>query len=98
MGVGEVALDLRGPHASGFPVKIDGGVGSAKLLLPSEVGVQVKVDGGLGSVNPRGLEKRSKGVYVNDAYGRSPVTIEVDIDAGIGSLDLICEPAGQIRT
>jgi len=98
MGVGEVNLDVRGPHAASFPIKIDGGVGSAKLLLPSEVGVRVRVDGGLGSVNPRGLTKQSKGVYVNDAYGRSAVTIEVDIDAGIGSLDLICEPAGQIRT
>jgi len=97
MGVGEVDLDLRGPHAAGFLVKIDGGVGSAKLALPYEVGVRVKVDGGLGSVNPRGLTKQSKGVYVNDAYGKSPVTIEVDIDAGIGSLDLNAEPSSQIR-
>jgi len=97
MGVGEVDLDLRGPHAAGFLVKIDGGVGSAKLALPYEVGVRVKVDGGLGSVNPRGLTKQSKGVYVNDAYGKSPVTIEVDIDAGIGSLDLNAEPSSRIR-
>lgn len=97
MGVGEVNLDIRGPRAAGFPIKIDGGVGSARLLLPAEVGVRVKVDGGLGSVNPRGLTKQSKGVYVNDAFGRSAVTIDVDIDAGIGSLDLICEPSGRIK-
>jgi hypothetical protein len=95
MGVGEMNLDVRGPHAASFPIKIDGGVGSAKLLLPSEVGVRVRVDGGLGSVNPRGLTKRSKGVYVNDAYGRSAVAIDIDIDAGIGSLDLICEPSDR---
>ncbi|MGB8957864.1 MAG: toast rack family protein [Candidatus Aminicenantales bacterium] len=97
MGVGEVNLDLRGPHASGFLVKIDGGVGSAKLALPAEVGVRVKVDGGIGSVNAHGLTKQA-GAYVNDAYGKSPVTIEVDIDAGIGSLDLTCEPSSLIRT
>jgi hypothetical protein len=97
MGVGEVNLDLRGPHAKGFLVKIDGGVGSAKLNLPAEVGVRVKVDGGLGSVNPHGLVKQG-GAYVNEAYGKSPVTIDVDINAGIGSLDLYCEPSGQIRT
>jgi len=97
MGVGEAELDLRGPHAAGFLVKIDGGVGSGKIALPSEVGVRVKIDGGLGSVNAHGLTKQS-GAYVNDAYGKSPVTIEVDIDAGIGSLDLTCEPSGQIRT
>ena len=97
MGVGQVNLDLRGPHASGFRVKIDGGVGSANLVLPSEVGVRVKVDGGLGSVDTHGLTKQS-GAYVNDAYGKSPVTIEVDIDAGVGSLDLSCEPSPQIKT
>lgn len=95
MGVGEVNLDLRGPHAAGFPVKIDGGIGSATLYLPAEVGVRVKVDGGLGSVNPRGLTKQSKGTYVNDAYGKSPVAIEVEIDAGIGSLDLIVESSSR---
>ena len=97
MGVGEVDLDLRGPHASGFLVKIDGGIGSAKLALPAEVGVRVKVDGGIGSVSAHGLTKQA-GAYVNDAYGKSPVTIEVDVDAGIGSLDLTCEPSTQIRT
>ena len=91
MGVGEMNLDLRGPHATGLSVKIDGGVGSGKIALPFEVGVRVKVDGGLGSIDVHGLTKQA-GAYVNDAYGKSPVTIEVDIDAGIGSLDLRCEP------
>ncbi len=97
MGVGETELDLRGPHAAGFHVKIDGGVGSGELRLPAEVGVRVKVDGGLGSVNAHGLTKQG-GAYVNDAYGKSPVSIEIDIDAGIGSLDLSCEPSGLIKT
>ncbi len=97
MGVGEVNLDLRGPHAASFKVKIAGGVGSARLNLPSEVGVRVKVDGGLGSVNPHGLVKQA-GAYVNEAYGKSAVTIDVDINAGIGSLDLYCGPSDRIRT
>ena len=97
MGVGEMTLDLQGGHERSFDVKIDGGVGSATVRLPAEVGVRVKVDGGLGSVNARGLTKQG-GAYVNDAYGHSAVTIEVDIDAGIGSLDLRCEPSARIRT
>ncbi len=96
MGVGETEIDLRGPRAAGFLVKIDGGIGSGKLTLPSEVGVRVKVDGGLGSVNAHGLTKQS-GAWINDAYGKSPVTIEVDIDAGIGSLDLRVEPSERIK-
>jgi len=91
MGVGEMNLDIQGEHKESFDVKIDGGVGSAKLYLPVEVGVKVRVDGGIGSVNPHGLTKQG-GAYVNDAYGRSRVTIEIDIDAGIGSVDLYCKP------
>jgi hypothetical protein len=97
MGVGETDLDLRGTPVNGFLVKISGGVGSGKIALPSEVGVRVKVDGGLGSVDAHGLTKQA-GAYVNDAYGKSPITIDVDIDAGIGSLDLTCEASGRIRT
>jgi hypothetical protein len=97
MGVGEMTLDLQGPHQESFDVKIDGGVGSGKIILPAEVGVRVHVDGGLGSINAHGLTKQG-GAYVNEAYGRSAVTIEVDIDAGIGSLDLRVESPGLIRT
>jgi hypothetical protein len=95
MGVGEMILDLQGPHEKSFNVKIDGGVGSGKLTLPSEVGVRVKVDGGIGSVNAHGLTKQG-GAYTNEAYGRSPVTIEIDIDAGIGSIDLRVESPVKI--
>lgn len=91
MGVGEMDLDVRGPYAAGFLVKIDGGIGSGKIALPSEVGVRVKVNGGLGSVNAHGLTKQG-GAYVNDAYGKSAVTIDIEINAGIGSLDLSSGP------
>ena len=96
MGVGEMRLDLSGPRTRSFDVKIDGGVGSGTLILPSEAGVRVKVDGGIGSVNAHGLAK-SGHVYTNDAYGKSPVTIDISIDAGIGSLDLRVEPSGSAK-
>lgn len=95
-GVGEMRLDLRGPHQKGFRVKIDGGVGSGTLYLPSDVGVRVRVDGGIGSVNARGLSKDHH-VYTNGAYGKSGVTIDIEIEAGIGSLDLRVEPGEAIK-
>lgn len=96
MGVGEMTLDLGGPHQESFDVKIDGGIGSGKINLPSEVGVRIRVDGGLGSINAHGLTKQG-GAYVNEAYGRSAVVIEVEIDAGIGSLDLNVGVPARIR-
>lgn len=87
MGVGEMHLDLRGPRARSFDVRIEGGIGSATVRLPNDVGVRVRVDGGLGSVDAGGLVKRGD-VYVNGAYGQSPVTIDLRIEAGIGSVEL----------
>jgi len=28
-------------------------------------------------------------VYINDAYGKTDVSIDIDVDAAIGSIDLI---------
>jgi hypothetical protein len=94
MGVGEMTLDLRGPHARSFMVKIDGGVGSGKIYLPAEVGVRARVHGGIGSVSAHGLSKQDR-IYTNDAYGKSSVTINVEISVGIGSLDLRVEPSDR---
>jgi hypothetical protein len=87
MGVGEMTLDLRGALTKDCKVSIDGGVGSGRIYLPTDVGVRVHVDGGLGSIHADGLVKNGD-YYVNDAYGRAPVTLDVRVDAGIGSLEL----------
>jgi hypothetical protein len=87
MGVGDVRLDLSGPRENDLHVTIDGGVGSSTVYLPEDVGVRVMVDKGIGSVDAKGFLKRGE-VYTNEAYDRSGVTLHVDIDAGIGKVDL----------
>lgn len=86
-GVGELTLDLTGERKQDLDVSLDGGVGSATIYLPEDIGVRVRVEGGLGSVNVWDMKKRGN-VYVNDAYGKSDVAIDIDVDAGIGSIDL----------
>jgi hypothetical protein len=87
MGVGEMKLDLRRSYEQDLDVSIDGGIGSGTIYLPSEIGVRVRVDGGIGSVHAPEFTKTAH-VYTNDAYGKAAVTIDVNIDAGIGSIDL----------
>ena len=87
MGVGELTVDLSGEQNQNLDVVIDGGIGSATLYLPRHIGVRVSVDGGLGSVNARGMNKKGN-VYTNETYGKTDISIEIDIDAGIGSIDL----------
>lgn len=87
MGVGELNVDLTGSWERDLRVTIDGGVGSVTVYLPEAIGVKVYVDKGIGSLDARGFSKRGD-VYTNEAYERSDVTLTVDIDAGIGSIDL----------
>ena len=88
MGVGTLKLDLDGTWRKDFHARISGGVGSAEVRLPRDVGVRVSAHGGLGGIHTRGL-RRSSGYYVNDAYGRSDVTLRINISGGIGQIELI---------
>ena len=85
MGSGKTTVDLTGDYAQDFDTSIEGGVGKATVLLPSEVGARVSVEGGLGKVKAEGL-RREDGSYVNAAYGDSEVTVDVDIQGGVGQI------------
>lgn len=86
-GIGEMTLDLTGEWTSDLDVNIDGGIGSATIRVPDGVGVRVNADTGIGGVSALGFKRRD-GAYVNDAYGESDVSIEIDVDAGIGSITI----------
>jgi hypothetical protein len=87
MGAGKSTVDLTGDYAQDFDATIEGGVGEATVLLPSEVGVKAKAEGGLGKINAKGLEKVGDS-YVNDAYGESDVNLSVDVQGGVGEINL----------
>src|SRR5271156_171442 len=86
-GVGQINLDLTGPRKSDLHVDIHGGVGSAVIRLPKDVGVRVHASGGIGSVNPHGLTREGDD-YVNSVLGKTPATIDLNIEGGIGSVSL----------
>jgi hypothetical protein len=87
MGAGKTTVDLTGDYARGFDATIQGGVGQATILLPSEIGVKAKAEGGLGTIDAEGLEKVDDS-YVNDAYGESDTNLNVDITGGVGEINL----------
>jgi hypothetical protein len=94
-GVGELRLDLSGERDQNLDVDINCGVGSATIYLPEEVGARVYVSGGIGSVDTNGLYKKD-GVYINDAFNTSDVAITIQIDAGIGSVELKTRKASYV--
>ena len=87
MGAGKTTVDLTGDYAQDFDATIEGGVGEATVLLPSEVGVTAKAEGGLGKINAKGLKKVGDS-YVNDAYGESDTNLSVDVKGGVGVINL----------
>jgi hypothetical protein len=87
MGAGKTTVDLTGDYAQDFDASIEGGVGEATVLLPSEVGVKAKAEGGLGKINAKGLQKVGNS-YVNDAYGESDTNLSVDVQGGVGQINL----------
>ena len=87
MGAGNSTVDLTGDWKHNVTASIQGGVGEAHLRLPRDVGVRVTVDGGLGSVDAPDFKKNGD-EYVNDAYGKSGVTVEVHVTGGIGEVYL----------
>jgi len=87
MGAGKTTVDLTGDYGQDIDASIEGGVGEATVLLPSEVGVRADAEGGLGKINAEGLQREGDS-YVNDAYGDSDITLEVDVQGGVGQINL----------
>jgi uncharacterized protein DUF2154/cell wall-active antibiotic response 4TMS protein YvqF len=90
-GVGQVKVDLTGKRSADVSAGIHGGVGQAVVRLPKNIGVIVEAHGGIGAVTTHGLKKDGD-MYINDAYKKSPHTLTVNVDGGIGNIDLTVEP------
>ena len=87
MGAGKTTVDLTGDYDRDLSATIEGGVGEATVELPSAVGVKVNAEGGLGAINAQGLQRGGE-AYVNDGYGDSDVTLDVDVRGGVGRINL----------
>jgi len=91
MGAGQVDVDLTGDRKSDLTADIEGGVGEANIRLPKNVGVIVHASGGLGTIDAHGL-KHDGDEYTNELYGKSPVTIHLKVEGGVGRIVLTEEP------
>ena len=87
MGAGEATVDLTGNWKRDLSAQIHGGVGRATIRLPRDVGVHVVARGGIGAINASGFQKQGD-AYVNDAYGKSPVTLQIEVEGGVGEINL----------
>lgn len=91
IGAGQMDVDFTGDRKTDLTANIEGGVGQATISLPKNVGVIAHASGGIGSIDVHGL-KHDGDSYTNDAYGKSPATIHLKVEGGIGQITLNVEP------
>jgi predicted membrane protein len=90
MGVGQLDMDLRGTTRRDYEVSIRGGVGEATVHLPHDAGVYARAKGGIGSIRTTGLRQEGDHM-VNDAYDHSKASIHLDVQGGIGAINLLAD-------
>lgn len=90
MGAGHVMVDLTGDRTKDVDADIQGGVGEAVVRLPRNVGVDARADGGIGGISAPGFKKEGN-EYTNDALGKTPATIRVRVQGGVGSIKFLME-------
>ncbi|WP_066174580.1 toast rack family protein [Bacillus marinisedimentorum] len=83
-GVGDISVDLSGDWPQSFDVTFETGVGKTTVILPKSAGVKIETHKGIGETNIAGFISEGDGVYVNDAYGKTDVQIEVEANLGVG--------------
>jgi len=87
LGAGEYTIDLTGDWVRDLDVTIDSGAAYINLRLPRDVGARVVVERNANAIVATGLTQDGD-VYTNTAYGVSDVTMQVDLKAGIGQINL----------
>ncbi len=85
-GVGDLNVDLGGDWKKSFKTNIETGVGQTTVILPSEVGVKITTEKGIGSMNLEGFIAKGKGVFVNEAYEKADILLEVNSELGVGDV------------
>ena len=84
-GVGSLALDLTGEWKRSLSIYVKTGIGDTVLRLPQNAGVRIQTQVSLGSIKTHSLISDGE-AYVNAAYGKSPVSLDIVLESGIGKV------------
>ena len=96
LGAGISTIDLSGDWDHNLNVAIDTGATDITVRLPREVGARIAVKSGPHAIEAPGLEQDGN-IYTNAAYGVSDVTLNVNMESGIGRITLEVEQASAVQ-
>jgi hypothetical protein len=86
-GVGALVVDLSGEWQRNLEAFIKAGIGDTVLRLPRDIGVRIQTEVSLGSTHAHSLIREGE-AYVNAAYGKSPILLNLRVESGVGKLTL----------
>ncbi|QTD39933.1 toast rack family protein [Sporosarcina sp. Te-1] len=87
-GVSDSTIDLSGDWKESFPANIDIGVGDSTLLLPKQTGVRLSISRGIANVDLKDFISKGNGIYVNEAFDKADVIIDITMNIGIGDVEV----------
>lgn len=87
-GVGEIVLDFTGAWRSSMTGKIEMGLGSLTLRVPTGLGVRINKGGFLASFDSQGLVKRGD-TYYSENWDKASRTLSLDVQAAFGSIKVV---------
>jgi N-terminal domain of toast_rack, DUF2154 len=87
-GVGALVVDLSGELQQNLEAFIKSGIGDTTLRLPQNAGVRLHSTVDFGSLQQHGLTWDGE-AYTNAAYGKSPITLDIVIESGMGKVTLL---------
>jgi hypothetical protein len=90
MGVGQLDVDLRGAPKHSYNVSINGGIGEATVRVSADTAVWAEAHGGIGGIKVRGLQQED-GHWVSPSYESSGNKIRIDVQGGIGQINVIAD-------
>lgn len=91
-GTGTIDMSFDGAWRRSALADVKAGAGRITLRVPATLGVRVTfASSPISSVETTGFTERQENVYVNAAYGQAPLTLTINVTAGVGSISLISQ-------
>jgi len=92
---GNINVDLLGEWESTLGANIKASSGNVAINIPKDVGVRVRARTSSGNIAAPGMKVDSEDgdevVYVNDAFRRAVITLQIDVEVSSGDIALLLE-------
>jgi len=82
-GAGNVTVDLSGVWRRDLNASVEAGIGDLSIVVPQYTGTIINASQGIGSIEVGSGLKSQDGAYINDAYGKTAITLRINVRSGI---------------